>query len=91
MKRSRIDMTHAPDLGEVIDAMRKRTISLAWLAALTGLLALTGCDSATSACRAVRLIPSRRIRSTAGLRVWADRPRPIQRLMCHGDDLGADE
>lgn len=41
-------MTHAPDLGEAIDAMRKRTISLAWLAALTGLLALTGCDSATT-------------------------------------------
>jgi hypothetical protein len=41
-------MTHAPDLGETIDAMRKRTISLAWLAALTGLLALTSCDSSTS-------------------------------------------
>jgi hypothetical protein len=49
MKRSRIDMTHAPDLGEAIDAMRKRTVSLAWLAALTGLLALTACDSATNA------------------------------------------
>jgi hypothetical protein len=48
MKRSRIDMTHAPDLGEAIDAMRKRTVSLAWLAALTGLLALTSCDSSTS-------------------------------------------
>ena len=41
-------MTHAPDLGEAIDAMRRRTISLAWLASLTGLLALTSCDSATS-------------------------------------------
>ena len=41
-------MSHTSDLGEAIAAMRKRTISLAWLAALTGLLALTGCDSATS-------------------------------------------
>ena len=41
-------MSYTSDLGEAIAAMRKRTISLAWLAALTGLLALTGCDSATS-------------------------------------------
>ena len=41
-------MSYTSDLGEVIAAMRKRTISLAWLAALTGLLALTACDSATS-------------------------------------------
>ncbi len=48
MKRSRIDMSYTSDLGEAIAAMRKRTISLAWLAALTGLLALTSCDSATN-------------------------------------------
>ena len=42
-------MSYTTNLGEAIDAMRKRTVSLAWLAALTGLLALTSCDSATSA------------------------------------------
>jgi len=42
-------MPYGTDLGESIDQMRKRTVSLAWLAALTGLLALTSCDSATSA------------------------------------------
>jgi len=42
-------MSYATDLNETITVMRKRTISLAWLAALTGLLALTSCDSATSA------------------------------------------
>ena len=41
-------MSYTSDLGEAIAAMRKRTISLAWLAALTGLLALTACDSATN-------------------------------------------
>ena len=41
-------MSYASDLGETIAAMRKRTVSLAWLAALTGLLALTACDSATN-------------------------------------------
>lgn len=42
-------MSYTSDLGEAIAAMRKRTISLAWLAALTGLLALTACDSSTNA------------------------------------------
>lgn len=41
-------MSYTSDLGDAIAAMRKRTISLAWLAALTGLLALTACDSATN-------------------------------------------
>jgi len=42
-------MSYATDLDATISMMRKRTISLAWLAALTGLLALTSCDSATNA------------------------------------------
>jgi hypothetical protein len=74
MKRSRIDMTHAPDLGEAIDAMRKRTISLAWLAALTGLLALTSCDSATNTrMGTVRLYLTDAPADVAAATVWISR------------------
>ncbi len=41
-------MTEPIDLYERITTIHKRTVSLTWLAALTGLLALSGCESGTN-------------------------------------------
>jgi len=41
-------MTEPIDLYERITAIHRRTVSLTWLAALTGLLALSGCEAGTN-------------------------------------------